>query len=141
KEGARDLDERIADPSRAAARVLTSELTGVFNGVSLTPYTDFVTKALAFVECLQSYGRLADTDTACLLGAMLVKLCRHLTAYDLVTFHHEGANYPDALLLDAALKLYLGLIDRSPGQFHSAPGDDDATRERKQRLRRALRQA
>jgi hypothetical protein len=28
---------------------------------------------------------------------------RHLTAYDLHTFHHRGENYPDALLLDELL--------------------------------------
>jgi hypothetical protein len=35
----------------------------------------------------------------------------------LVTFHHRGANYPDALLLDAALKEYLRLIEQHPTLF------------------------
>jgi hypothetical protein len=64
---------------------------------------------------------------------LLNKLHRHLTAYDLVTFHHRGANYPDALLLDAVLRAYLGLTEFAE-QFH---GDEPKMRRR----RRALRQA
>jgi hypothetical protein len=51
------------------------------------------------------------------LNHLLLQLCRHLTAYDLVTFHHRGANYPDALLLDAALKAYLRIVDQHPQLF------------------------
>jgi len=64
----------------------------------------------------------------------LRQLGRHLTAYDLVTFHHRGANYPDALLLDAALKNYLSLSERQPDLLM---GDSRVSTLR----RRALRQA
>ena len=68
-----------------------------------------------------------------LLGWLLRQIGRHLTAYDLVTFHHRGANYPDALLLDVVLKAYLTRIERRPGLF---VGDVEQCRMR----RRALRQ-
>ena len=48
---------------------------------------------------------------------LLRQLGRHLTAYDLVTFHHRGANYPDALLLDDLLRRYLLRIERTPELF------------------------
>ena len=51
------------------------------------------------------------------LGWLLRQIGRHLTAYDLVTFHHRGANYPDALVLDAVLKAYLARIEREPELF------------------------
>ena len=59
------------------------------------------------------------------LANLLRRLCRHLTAFDLVTFHHRGANYPDALLLDDALKRCL----RHPGLL--------STRLQRPRLRQA----
>jgi len=55
-----------------------------------------------------------------------------------VTFHHRGANYPDALLLDAVLKTYVRLIDARPGLFISA--ESDVNESRKRIRRRALRQ-
>ena len=72
-------------------------------------------------------------DAADFLGWLLRQIGRHLTAYDLVTFHHRGANYPDALVLDAVLKAYLARIERRPDLFL---GD---TAEQVMR-RRALRQ-
>src|SRR5262249_27119318 len=71
----------------------------------------------------------------------LRQLGRHLTAYDLETFHHRGANYPDALVLDAALKAYLELVDCAPDEFSLASVDDSETQRRKRLRRRALRQA
>jgi len=62
----------------------------------------------------------------------LIKLHRHLTAYDLVTFHHRGANYPDALLLDAVLKSHIGCASFSEFFLGDAPTA--------RRRRRALRQ-
>jgi hypothetical protein len=74
------------------------------------------------------------------LSYLLRHIGRHLTAYDLVLFHHRGANYPDALLLDAVLKDYLSWIERRPELFADAAEDDDARRRRKRLRRRALRQ-
>jgi hypothetical protein len=65
---------------------------------------------------------------------LLRQLCRHLAAYDLVTFHHRGANYPDALLLDAVLKRFVTLIAAPSGDF------DGAAAQARLR-RRAFRQA
>jgi hypothetical protein len=70
------------------------------------------------------------------LGHLLRQLGRHLTAYDLVTFHHRGANYPDALLLDAVLKEYLAWADRRPDLFTDSAWEGW----RKRLRRRALRQ-
>jgi hypothetical protein len=79
-------------------------LRSLFNDLSLSPYTVFVDNTLAWI------ARSGQGD---FLAALLTQLCRHLTAYDLVTFHHRGANYPDALLLDAALQEFLRAGDRS----------------------------
>jgi hypothetical protein len=93
----------------------------LFNDVSLSPLTHFVENAHGLGVIWGGLSFLSD---------LLRKLCRHLTAYDLVTFHHRGANYPDALLLDGVLEHFIV----------GAPlfgGDDPKSRLR----RRALRQA
>jgi hypothetical protein len=113
-------------------------LRTVFNEVALSPYTDFVDKGLAFVQHLVDNGPFTTAMQVDFLGHLLRQLGRHLTAYDLVTFHHRGANYPDALLLDAVLKTYLGLAECRPDLFTAGPG---AAEEGRKRLRRrALRQ-
>ncbi|MCI0460828.1 MAG: hypothetical protein L0Z62_28095 [Gemmataceae bacterium] len=96
---------------------LPALLRGLFNDVSLSPWTDFVDRALRFVELLVEQGYLTVEAQVDFLGYLLRQIGRHLTAYDLVTFHHFGANYPDALLLDAVLKTYLHLIERHPTLF------------------------
>jgi hypothetical protein len=108
-------------------------LRALFNDVSLSPYTRYVDNALAWVDLLVKRGALTIEDKIDFLGYLLRQLGRHLLAYDLVTFHHRGANFPDALLLDAALKRYLQAIDLFPDGFL---GDDPKARRR----RRALRQ-
>lgn len=105
----------------------------MFNAVSLSPYTQFVDNALAAIDRLADGGVLSKAQRIDFLSHLLVKLGRHLTAYDLVTFHHRGANYPDALMLDAVLTRFLDAIEASPALF---VGNDVAARRR----RRALRQ-
>jgi hypothetical protein len=105
----------------------------LFNEVALSPYTDFVDKFLTFLECLTSHGVLRAEEQIDLLGHLLRQTARHLTAYDLVTFHHRGANYPDALFLHAVLREFLSVAER---QAVLLAGDDLAGRLR----RRALRQ-
>jgi hypothetical protein len=56
----------------------------------------------------------------------------------LKTFHHRGANYPDALLLDSVLKEYIQIIGRHPAYFLDEEPARDA--DRKRIRRRALRQ-
>jgi hypothetical protein len=108
-------------------------LRALFNEVSLSPYTDLVEKTLAWLRALERGGHWTIAQAVDFLGWLLRQIGRHLTAYDLVTFHHRGANYPDALLLDAVLKEYLALAGWFPDPFR---GDDTSARMR----RRALRQ-
>jgi hypothetical protein len=109
----------IADLAAAWDRGPTetvAQLRAVFNDVALSPYTDFVDKTLAFA------AHLPPESHADFLARLLRQLAHHLTAYDLVTFHHRGANYPDALLLDAALKRYLCHIESNPALFDGDAG-------------------
>jgi hypothetical protein len=105
-----------------------------FNGVSLSPHTGFPEAALRFLRGQESAGRIDGAAVTDFLGHLLRQTGRHLTAYDLVQFHHAGANYPDALLLDAVLGEYLRRIDAYPALFVD-PSRDGRLR------RRALRQA
>jgi hypothetical protein len=122
----------------------TSELSGLlrrlFNEVSLSPYTDLVAKTLAFLRALEAGGLFHTAQVADFLSFLLRHLGRHLTAFDLIVFHHRGANYPDALLLDAVLKEYLTLLDRRPELFLDAAGADEDIQRQNRIRRRALRQ-
>jgi hypothetical protein len=115
---------------------LTSLLRALFNEVSLSPYTDFVERSLAFLR----HAELSPEEVIDFEGHLLRQLGRHLTAYDLVTFHHRGANYPDALLLDRLLTDYLALAQARPDLFLDGPGDGDEARRARRLRRRALRQ-
>ena len=136
---ARVFVERWSELGETPAR-LAALLRTVFNEVSLSPYTDFAEKMLRFVRALEAQGYLRAEQAVDFLGHLLRQLGRHLTAYDLVTFHHRGANYPDALLLDAVLKEYLASAARRPDLFAEAQGDGEGERRRKRLRRRALRQ-
>jgi hypothetical protein len=115
----------------------------LFNDVSLSPFTDMPEKALALARRLaHQFGYAEDVaDYADLLGHLLRQIGRHLTAYDLVKFHHAGANYPDALLLDLVLRSYLDLVAEAPALFLDAAEADDPCRKAKRLRRRGLRQA
>jgi hypothetical protein len=115
-------------------------LRTLFNEVSLTPWTGIAERTLAFLAAWESTAVLRDDQVTDFLAHLLRQAGRHLTAYDLETFHHRGANYPDALLLDAVLRAYLACINRQPAAFTAAPADDDTTAARKRLRRRALRQ-
>jgi hypothetical protein len=115
---------------------LLALLRTLFNDVALSPYTGFVVTTLAFVEAVVRGGHLMCDDQVDFIGSLMRQLARHLTAYDLHTFHHRGANYPDALLLDAALKEYLRLAEGEPALFLAPAGNGGRERLR----RRALRQ-
>jgi len=109
-------------------------LRRMVNEVSLSPWTELVPRTLAFLDAVVGQDSdpvvrndrigILSHDKAAFVADWLIQLGRHLTAYDLITFHHRGANYPDALALDLLLKRLL----RSPGEFSK-------------RERRALRQA
>ena len=62
----------------------------------------------------------------------------HLTAYDLITFHHQGANYPDALLLDGLLRDVLALASVHSNLFKVDAQADPRSVADARRRRRAL---
>ncbi len=127
-----ELDRTTAD--------LSTLLRTLFNEVSLSPYTDLVEKTLLFLRTLEECGLFQTDEVVDFLSYLLRHLGRHLTAYDLVVFHHRGANYPDALLLDAVLKEYLTILERRPELFADAAEDSEPIQRRKRLRRRALRQ-
>ncbi|HLN27975.1 MAG TPA: hypothetical protein VK395_09530 [Gemmataceae bacterium] len=112
----------------------------LFNEVALSPYTGFVDNLLHFLAVQAEEGLSTREEVADLLSYFLRQTARHLTAYDLVTFHHQGANYPDALMLDSLLRAYLQFIESEPVLFHSEPHDDPALQKKKRIRRRGLRQ-
>lgn len=131
---ASELDEA----SRCIGRHFRSEnfttlLRDLFNEASLSPYTGLGEKTAALLDALERDGFLSGGDATDFLGWLLRQIGRHLTAYDLATFHHRGAYYPDALVLDVALKAYLSRIERRPDLFLSETAEH-------MRRRRALRQ-
>ncbi len=75
----------------------------LFNQISLTPYTGLVDNLLALGERLVELGAVEEPAWVDLIGFMLRQLTRHLAAFDLVTFHNQGANYPDALLIESLI--------------------------------------
>ncbi len=113
----------------------------LFNSAVLSPYTGYVDALVGVLLDLAARGEADAAETVDTIGYMLRHLCRHLTAFDLSVFHNFGANYPDALFLDALLIAYLHLIDRHPELFW----DDSAGlldgQALGRRRRRALRQA
>jgi hypothetical protein len=115
-------------------------LRALFNQVALSPWTGFVDNALAFLQYLVGRGFLGLAEEADFLTWLLRHLGRHLTAYDLVTFHHRGANYPDALLLDAVLKHGLALAEQAPCLFLDEASDAQSEQKIKRLRRRGLRQ-
>lgn len=125
-------------PDRTSVPAL---LRTLLNDVALSPYTGFAAKFIDLLDELSRPEALGAAAVVDVLSYLLRHLARHLTAFDLSTFHNRGANYPDALLLDAALKMYLGLIERWPRHFEAVSSDNgDAARQKRVR-RRALRQA
>jgi hypothetical protein len=126
-----------------AARLLLRLLRTLVNEVSLSPFTNLTGNVLLLAELL-SCRLMRREEEADFLGHLLRQIGRHLTAYDFVRFHHAGANYPDALLLDAVLRGYLGFVQCEGALFQlfgDRAEDDELTRKAKRLRRRALRQA
>ncbi len=114
-------------------------LRTLFNQLALSPYTCFVDNLVA---CIVQLGQELGPDLAIdALSYYLRHLVRHLTAYDLVTFHNLGSNYPDALALEAFLAAYVQLVEEQPRKFADEPGEEAEAGRVKQLRRRALRQA
>jgi hypothetical protein len=132
-EGARLVTKSLVERNETET-TLVSQLRHLFNEVSLTPYTGFVDNALKFAWLLQEQGGISLDAYVDFLTGLLRQTVYHLTAYDLITFHHQGANYPDALLLDALLRELLSL-EKHAGQ---SPFVSDRSVARCRRRRRAL---
>jgi hypothetical protein len=123
------------EPGKAAPwRILRR----MFNDTSLTPYTAFVDNALHFARCLHDLVTESLENYASFLLHLIRQTVYHLTAYDLVTFHHQGANYPDALLLDALLRDVLALAKTHPKIFSNVRSHDDQEMTATRRRRRAF---
>jgi hypothetical protein len=120
EEFARQARERGQTDTALALR-----MRRLFNETSLTPYTDFVEKSLTFARLLFEQGSLSLDAYAGLLLGLVRQTVYHLTAYDLITFHHQGANYPDALLLDALLREVLRLANAHPHLILVGPDPDE----------------
>ena len=127
------------DQSAAPGEDLDALLKAVFNEVSLSPYSSLVTNTLRLVRGLHSAGHFSDARVVDFFAHLLRQIGRHLTAYDLITFHHAGANYPDALLLDEVLSAYLPWMETTPTLFLGPETGEDANGRRLRR--RALRSA
>ncbi len=105
---AADVEEASwASSLRETIPDFTTLLRDLFNEASLSPYTGLGEKTVALLDSLERCQFVSEEEAVDFLGWLLRQIGRHLTAYDLVTFHHRGANYPDALVLDAALKAFL----------------------------------
>jgi hypothetical protein len=89
-------------------------LLRAFNAASLSPYTDFVPRAMSLLRQLTSTDLARRAD---FIAKLVMLLDRHLCAYDLVKFHHRGANYPDALLLDELWRELLAIAGTQPALF------------------------
>jgi hypothetical protein len=126
---------------QAAAADLPRLAAALFHHVALNPFTGFGEQFVALLGALAHDRRLGIAAVMRPVSLILRQLCRHLTAFDLETFHHRGADYPDALLLDGLLALYLQLAAAQPGVLLPSPLDDSLAAGCKRRLRRALRQA
>ena len=118
---------------RLSGEAVALALRTMFNQVALSPNLRYLDALDALLSQMARPERLGIRPAAEVAGYMLRQLVRHLTAYDLITFHNQGANYPDALLLDLLLRQLLALATAEPACFTA--GDSSA-----RLLRRALRQ-
>jgi hypothetical protein len=92
----------------------------LFQQLSLSPCTPLIANFLHVLRQLMLDERCERSAVVNVIGRMLRLLMRHLTAFDLRTFHNRGANYPDAPLLDGLLKLFLEGLERlRSGDRHS----------------------
>jgi hypothetical protein len=117
--------------SGQSVALLLGRLRETFNAVALSPYTDFADKALTWLRVMTERGTFTAAERVDFLAHLLRQLGRHLSAYDLVTFHHRGANYPDALLLDTVWRDFVDAVERRPSLLTEGP--------EARRRRRALR--
>ncbi len=137
---AQRLDAYASSTEGGSARLLEI-IRGLFRYVALSPYGNYVDRFVGMLAALAEDKGVGSAAIAGVTASMLTQLGRHLTAFDLATFHNSGANYPDALFLDALLKLFLRLVERQSELFVERPDDIDELKREKRLRRRAVRQA
>lgn len=81
-------------------------LRGLFGELALTPAHHLLANLMALLGVWRERTPDGATWTE-LMADMVRQLSRHLTAFDLRRFHNQGANYPDAILIDGFVKLLL----------------------------------
>lgn len=133
----RDWPASATDPALRSAQV--DLLRRLFHQVSLSPFTQFTACWLRMLDAVSPDSFLGEAAVIDLLGYMIRHLVRHLSAYDLVTFHSFGANYPDALWLDQLFQALSRRVDARPELFLEESGGDGAEAQRRRLRRRALR--
>jgi hypothetical protein len=111
----------------------------LFNHLALTPYARLGPNVVELLRRLSAHGPPGAPAVIDIISYWLRHLVRHVTAFDLRTFHNRGADYPDLLLLDGLLKLYAELIAQYPAGF--IVDQDGQPAQRPKLRRRALRQA
>ncbi|HMP60987.1 MAG TPA: hypothetical protein PKD86_16710 [Gemmatales bacterium] len=83
-------------------------LRGMLRQLALTPGQRLIANWLTLLAAWRD--RAPDSAAWPSFLTHTVRLLhRHLTAFDLERFHNQGANYPDALLVDGLVKLLLPL--------------------------------
>lgn len=107
----------------------------LFAEVSLSPWTGFVPRLFAGLDALAPPGSPDHPFYLDFLASLVHLLDRHLNAFDLVTYHHRGANYPDALLLEILLERLQAAALAAPDLFLE---DGPAPLRRRRALRQAL---
>lgn len=86
---------------------LLKQFSRLLNDTSLSPVTGWLDNLLRTVATLEEGGHVSACQTVDFLTGQLRLLFRHLNAFDLVQFHHRGANYPDAIWLEKLLRASL----------------------------------
>lgn len=130
---AHSLNELIR--SRTANELL-ADLGQVLNDTSLSPVTGWIGNLLQTLAAIEIGGHISASAGFDFCTRQLRLLFRHLNAFDLVRFHHRGANYPDAILLDALLRETVQRAVLSPEFLLPDPFDsvDDVERKRRRRF-------
>ena len=142
---AAEADEVAALAEAVEARACDGDavmatVRAMFHGLALSPYTPLVDRLMAWLRRLAAGERVGRERVVDVVGFMLRQLVRHVTAFDLETFHNFGANYPDALFLEELLEYLWESVEAAPELF--APQTTYAEAPPAVRLRRrALRQA
>jgi hypothetical protein len=116
-------------------------IESMFNEISLSPYCGVMRAALWYVRRRLEIRSYSPEDEAGFLSHLLRQTGRHLAAFDLVRFHHRGANYPDALMVEEILPALLNRVVQSPEIFLPAGRDmhmADVKRLRRRGLRHGL---